>query len=153
MAPYGNSFWLSLSGQHANGNLDSSEQTGLGGPAKVRAYASLEGSGDESLMLTAEWRFRMKQQIQGRLFYDVGQVTQHRETWTGWNAGNPDLDNRYTLRGAGTGLTLSLPAGFSARADVAWRIGDNPARDPDTGKDTDGTKRNPRVWASISKSF
>jgi hemolysin activation/secretion protein len=145
------SFSLSINGQYALNNLDSSEQFGLGGVYGVRAYASGEANGDTGLVVSAELRQVLLDTIQAGLFYDFGWIRQNTNPWTGWNAGS-DIPNEYALDGIGMGLTWTPASWCTVKGIVATRISGNPGADK-TGKDADGTKREPRFWVQASVNF
>jgi len=143
------SLWLSGSGQVARSNLDSAEKFGLGGANGVRAYPSLEGSGDSGWLATAEWRYGMRADLQWMAFYDHGEVrVSHDSSY----AGAPTI-NQLVLKGAGVGLNWSGFGRYTVRARVAQRIGSNPLASPTTGNDSDGSLRRTRVWLALVASF
>ena len=142
--------YASLSGQFAGKNLDSSEKFYLGGPNGVRAYPVNEAGGDEGWLASLELRGRLECELQAVVFADFGGVRQNRKLWAAW-AGNANVPNRIELAGLGFGLnwtTLST----AARLSVAWRLGSNPLSDAN-GKDSDGTRRIPRVWVQLNQYF
>jgi hypothetical protein len=61
---------LSMSGQTASKNLDSSEKFSLGGINGVRAYPQGEASGDEGYRGTVELRHNVIPNVQATVFYD-----------------------------------------------------------------------------------
>lgn len=65
---------ISVTGQQAGKNLDSSEKFSLGGANGVRAYPQGEASGDEGYRATLELRHSLTANLQATLFYDVGHV-------------------------------------------------------------------------------
>jgi len=139
--------WLQLSGQYAGNNLDSGQKFSLGGASGVRAYPSLEGSGDNGWLATVEYRHRLGDTLQLAVFYDHGQVTRERNPLP-----SSPTPNRYTLKGAGVGVDWQISGGATLRAVIANRIGNNPAAGPN-GRDSDGTKRRPQVWLSATLPF
>ncbi len=142
---------LSINGQYALNNLDSSEQFGLGGVYGVRAYASGAAYGDTGFVASAELRQTLHDTLQAGLFYDFGWIRQNTNPWNGWNAGS-DIPNEYTLDGIGIGLTWTPASWCMVKGIVATRISSNPGADP-SGKDADGTKREPRLWVQASINF
>ena len=143
-----NALWISVSGQNASSNLDSSEKFSLGGANGVRAYPGLEGSGDSAWLATAEWRYSPLPGLQFTAFYDHGQVQVNRNGF----AGAPAL-NDITLKGAGLGLNWNPHANLGLRAQVARRIGVNPLANPNTGHDSDGSLVLIRPWLAVSAQF
>lgn len=142
---------LSVNGQMASKNLDSSEIFVLGGPAGVRAYPGAEGSGDEGWLLTAEVRQTLSSKLILTGFYDHGHVLQHKTTWAGWNNGNLSQPLAYNLKGAGVALTWTKTGSYSARLVLAHRLGGNPLANVASGNDGDGTKVMNRLWLSLIK--
>ncbi len=136
------SLWLSVSGQVAGKNLDSSQKMSLGGANGVRAYPQGEGFGDQGYVATVELRRTLPVPVPGLweagLFYDHGRIDLNKNPWT-------TAANTRTLTGAGLGLTGAWGAGWSVRASIAWRTGDELPR-------ADGDRR-PRGWLQISKAF
>ena len=141
--------WLSLSGQRASKNLDSSEKFSLGGPSGVRAYPLMEGSGDDGWLATLEARYNLTPDLQLSVFYDHGTITQsHNADYTG-----APLVNQASLKGAGVGLNWSQSGSFSLRATWARRLGDNPFASASTGADGDGSINLNRFWLSAVVFF
>ncbi|SNS89411.1 Hemolysin activation/secretion protein [Noviherbaspirillum humi] len=138
---------LSANGQNASKNLDSSEKLYLGGPSGVRAYPVNEGAGDHGWLLNAEIRRAITPAVQAGVFADRGLVQQHKTQWAG--AAGPA---KVGLSGMGASLSWSRD-GWAAKAMMAWRIGENPLRNPTTGKDSDGSKRVPQIWLQLQKVF
>jgi hemolysin activation/secretion protein len=142
------SLWLSVNGQNASTNLDSSEKFSLGGVNGVRAYPGLEGSGDSGWLATLEWRYTPQPGLQMLAFYDHGLAHVNRIAFAGAAALN-DI----TLKGAGLGLNWNPSANFGLRAQVARRIGSNPLANVNTGRDSDGSFVLTRPWLGVSAQF
>jgi hemolysin activation/secretion protein len=140
---------VSLTGQRASRNLDSSEQLSLGGNTGVRAYPELEGEGDEGWIATAEWTRTLAASWRVSAFYDVGTIRQHHRPWDGWNARSPALRNRYSLDGGGAAVAWAGFRGIEVRGTAAMRAGRNPGADPVTGRDNDGSSRDPQLWLTV----
>lgn len=136
---------VSLNGQLASKNLDSSETISLGGPNGVRAYPVLETTGDDGWSGTVEITREVAEGLEVRAFYDAGAV-QRRSTK------RRDSDNAF-IHGAGIGAAYALPEAIRANISVSRRIGDNPDANPLNGTDSDGSLKEWRVWAGLSKSF
>jgi hemolysin activation/secretion protein len=137
---------LELSGQVASRNLSSSEQMSLGGMDGVRAFPVLEGSGDEGWIGTVEWTHTLPRQWRIATFFDYGRIRVHRDPWE-------PLTNRYALQGIGTSLGWSSPRGIELHATVASRTAGNPASDPLTHRDSDGSRREPQFWLTSRWQF
>ncbi|WP_116808530.1 ShlB/FhaC/HecB family hemolysin secretion/activation protein [Steroidobacter cummioxidans] len=144
---------VSLAGQFASKNLDSSERLNLGGANGVRAFPELEGGGDQGWIANVEWLHTLSADWQFSLFYDIGSIQQHKRPWTRWNAGNPNLDNRYELQGGGVSVTWTAFSGVEIDASAATRFAGNPGRDPVSGNDADGSRREPQLWISARWSL
>jgi hemolysin activation/secretion protein len=148
-----NSLWLSLNGQNASTNLDSSEKFSLGGVNGVRAYSALEGTGDSGWLATVEWRYMPRPGWQMLAFYDHGQSRVNRTAFAGAAALN-DI----TLKGVGLGLNWNPNAhhpnaNWGVRAQVSRRIGVNPLANTNTGRDSDGSYTPVRPWLGLSAQF
>ena len=109
-----NQLSVSLSGQQASKNLDSSEKFALGGANGVRAYPQGEGIGDQGYLATLELRHEFSNVLQGTLFYDTGSVTINHNQY-----GTPAANSR-TLGGVGVGVNAALK-GIQVKASLAWR--------------------------------
>lgn len=90
---------LKLSGQWADGNLDSAEKFSLGG------------------------------EVQTAAFLEAGGVLLHKDPWNGWDGGSAGKRNRYTLNGVGLSATWKQPGKFVMTAGWAMRMGSNPGAD------------------------
>lgn len=146
------SLQATLSGQLADRNLGSSEKFSLGGPYGVRAYPINEAAGDHGWLLNLELRRELGHGFVASLFYDVGQVRLHHDTWAGWQGGG-DTPNRYTLDGAGLGLSWSGSGGWLVTAAVAAPLGSNPGRDARNDNNDGSDHRAVRGWLSLNKFF
>ena len=149
------SFFVTINGQAATQNLDSSEKFILGGPAGVRAYPGGEGSGDKGNILNLELRQDLPAarslgwgDLQLLAFYDMGQITLQANPWMA--APNATASNSYTLEGIGLGLNLSKPGKYTVRLSWAQTLGDNAGRSLATGANSDGLKDNQRFWVFAS---
>ncbi|SAK51045.1 hemolysin activation/secretion protein-like protein [Caballeronia ptereochthonis] len=132
------SFFLGVSGQWANQNLDSSSRITLGGPRAVRAYSPSEAVVDEGLIATASFRYAVIPTLTLSAFFDIGVGRYNARSIPGQGA------NTVTRSGPGLGLFWSAPYGITVDASVAWRT---------TRADTTGDDKVPRVYVQVSKSF
>lgn len=130
------SVYLTLSGQLASKNLDSSEKFALGGAYGVRAYPQGEAAGDEGWQAALELRRTLLPGIQGTLFYDAGAI---KINHTPFAAGS----NTRNIAGYGVGANAVL-GGFNLRASLAWRASRGATSDVD---------RIPRLWVAGSLVF
>jgi len=142
-------FWVGASGQAASKNLDSADKLGLGGAYGVRAYPSLEGSGDSGWLASAEWRYVLHPRLQGLAFYDHGEVRVNQDA----SFAGAAAPNHVALKGAGVGLNWAASAHSMVRAVLAHRIGSNPLASMTTGKDSDGSLKRMRLWVSVTAYF
>ena len=132
---------VTLSGQQASKNLNSSEKFSLGGANGVRAYPQGEGNGDEGWLVNLELRHNLAPALQGMIFYDAGSVSINRNPFV------VGTTNTRSISGAGVGANAIL-AGVQIKAHLAWRIsGGQPDSEPAT------LNRNPRLWLQASKQL
>jgi hemolysin activation/secretion protein len=143
---------LSLRGQIAFDNLDSSERFSLGGISGVRAYPSGEAGGDDGHLLAIDVIHRITPALFGKVFLDAGWVRDNHDTWAGWNAGDPDRENSYDLAGVGAGFDWKIHDNISFSAIVAKPLGSNPGEDAN-GNDSDGRDQDLRGWVSLVAQF
>lgn len=106
--------WLSLNGQSASKNLDSSEKFGLGGINGVRAFPQGEASGDEGYKGTLELRHSYSQNWQAAAFYDFGSVRLNK------NPFGVASNNHRGLGGVGFGLNAAFDK-LQIKTALAWR--------------------------------
>jgi hemolysin activation/secretion protein len=142
----------SVRGQFASRNLDSSEKLILGGVSGVRAYPTGEAVGDSGVILNAEMQREILPQVVGGFFLDYGHIELHKTTWAGWEGGNPNVRNRYSLSGGGLSLTWLPNPRLVVRAMLATPFGSNPGRDA-AGRNSENARDATRLWASLSLSF
>lgn len=120
-----NALYFGFSGQHANKNLDTSEQFYLDGPSAVRGYDVGLVLGAEGNLTTIEYRhdFTVSAlpgpwQVSG--FIDSGRVQAYKAPFL--------LDpNSARLSSAGMGLHWSAPHAWVIGAMVATPVGNTPA--------------------------
>lgn len=139
---------LSVSGQYARQNLDSSERFFLGGPTGVRGYPVSEGSGSQGHLGTVELRMKLPKSFEFRVFYDSGRVKQSVVDYS-----SMPTPNWLNYRSHGASLIWQGPRNFTLTATLAQRIGNNPNPNLSTGDDQDGTKKISRLWVSASLPF
>jgi hemolysin activation/secretion protein len=131
------SVFVSLSGQKAGKNLDSSEKFFLGGAYGVRAYATGEAAGDNGYLATAELRYTFSFAAlpgvwQPFAFVDTGGVTINENPFA------PSVPNTRHLSGAGLGLTWVRANAFQVKLTVATRLGSEHSTASDTDQKTRG---------------
>lgn len=139
------SMLLSMRGQLAFQNLDTSEKSSLGGPRGVRAFAVGDGVGDDVFLGTVELRQRVpawslfNAPFVLSAFVDGGRY----KNWH--DPVSTDTDNTRTLGGYGIGLNMTSRDDFQFRLDVAHRI--------NKGVLPGSDNRRTRAWASLQKWF
>ncbi len=138
---------VSLAGQWAAKNLDSSEKFSLGGPTAIRAYPVNEASGDEGALLSAELRHAPLEDVLVAAFFDAGVTVQSVRSWSG-----AARRNTYPLQGTGASASWSLTRSVQLKVTLAQRIGPNPGADA-AGHDSDGRHERTRLWGQLSYGF
>jgi hemolysin activation/secretion protein len=132
------SLYLSVGGQFASRNLDSSEKLALGGAHAVRGYASSEVLVDDGMLSSLEWRWSASELLTPYLFYDFGRGRQlHDAPFPG--------ENWQTLSATGVGLVVAQPSNFLINMSLAWGL-----NGPGV---TDGGDRQPRFFLELQKWF
>ena len=144
----GLAWYVALTGQLADKNLDSSEKLYLGGADGVRAFPSSEAGGSEGNVLNLELRWHPAAAWGLTAFYDYGEIKINRfNAFTGAAA-----PNRFALQGGG--LALSWQNATGTRLALTWarrsQANPNPTA---SGKDQDGTLLTNRIWASAHMFF
>ena len=142
--------YVSLRGQLAFANLDTTEQFRLGGPEGVRAFATGEGTGDEGVVLSLEarllppeaWFGRISSELVASAFFDAGFV-RYRHKLSAAAAGS--LPNSGTFTGVGLGLSWVRPGEYAARLSLSTPISGSPRSDP--------LVRKPRLYLLATKFF
>ena len=139
---------VSVSGQLADKNLDSSEKMQLGGMNGVRAYPTGEGSGTDAQLIQLELKHQLESGINMAAFYDWGQV---------WLAHDPSYPggpqhNRNVYKGFGASIGYTTEDGINIKATWARKDGSNP-NPTQTGNDQDGTRDRNRYWLQVTLPF
>jgi len=131
---------LVLQGQLANKNLASSEKFELGGANAVRAYPLGEGSGDEGVLGSVEWRHRLLETLQSVVFYDAGTATINRNPYIA----NDSTANSRSIAGAGLGLYAQYQR-LQLKTSLAWpTVGGASTADPVS------SNQNPHLWLLLT---
>jgi hemolysin activation/secretion protein len=134
--------YLSFAGQWTSENLDSSQKMIAGGPYTVRAYDLGVLSGDTGELGTAEFQHTLGAAWGGTwqvsAYFDSEHIVVNKNPWIGGV-------NSATLSGAGLGLNWAGAQQWSAKLQVAGRVGAVPTlvHDPSSV----------RVWGEINKAF
>jgi len=142
--------FVSMRGQIALANLDTTEQFRIGGPEGVRAFAPGEGTGDEGIVLSLEarllppdsWFGRISSELVMSAFVDAGYVRYRHKTSpaTVGAAANSEL-----FSGAGLALSWVRPGEYALRASLAAPIAGVPR--------SDTLVRSPRLYLLATKFF
>jgi hemolysin activation/secretion protein len=146
------SAYLQTSAQWANRNLDSSEKLYLGGANGVRAYPSNEAGGTSGATATVGVRHRLNDGFTLNAFADWGRIQVYKNNL---NAAGSEItaNNAQTLQGLGLSLNWRSFQGHELSATWSRRSGQNPAANPSTGADSDGTRTLNRLWLSAALNF
>jgi hemolysin activation/secretion protein len=142
------SLFVSLNGQLASKNLDSSEKFYLGGSGGVRAYPGSEGGGSEGQIVAVELRTRLAEAVNVTAFFDHGSVRVNRNN----DITGAALQNRLALKGMGVSVGWTAPLGIGLKATLARRLGSNP-NPTASGNDQDGSLKKTRLWLQASLPF
>jgi hemolysin activation/secretion protein len=145
-------WYIQTAAQWANRNLDSSEKLYLGGASGVRAYPSNEAGGTLGGTVTTGIRHRLTDTLTLNGFTDWGRIRVYQRNT---NAAGNDITSLNTQSLQGTGLTLLWRGQQGQELSATWsrRIGHNPAAQPSTGADSDGTLKLNRLWLSAMLNF
>ncbi len=103
------------------------------------------------MLIKLNLQYAIQNGLSASIFLEGGQIRLNHNVFAGWNAGNPNLPNRYELAGAGFGLDYNVGK-FTVSAVVAGKIGKNPGRDL-AGRDADGTDASVRGWLTARYAF
>jgi hemolysin activation/secretion protein len=143
---------MSVNGQLAGKNLESSERFSLGGNSGIRAYPGGEAAGDSGMVASLTIRHGMawpsaSHRLEWSGFYDWGRIQR-------FYSGDQPVDsvtglNRYNLRGAGLGLSLARAGSYRVGLIWAHALGSNPGRSL-TGANSDGKANQNRLLLSVS---
>ena len=140
-----------LSAQLANQNLGGFEKFSLGGPSGLQGFAVGEASADEGWMLNLEGRYAINQHWSTSVLADAGGVCQNKDTWAGWNAGNPKQDNCYQLASVGAGVSF-INQYVDIKLNYGRKISSNPGLDAN-GRDIEGQSAQHQLWFLLSTRF
>ncbi|WP_232823533.1 ShlB/FhaC/HecB family hemolysin secretion/activation protein [Dyella sp. C9] len=141
-----NAFYLGFLGQHANKNLDSSEQFYLGGPDSVRGYEVSVLAGAEGNLATIEYRHDTSIALfpgrwQFSVFADSGRIQPYKNDFL---AG----PNSARLNSVGVGFHWSGAGGWIVASNVGVPIGNTPQLLGSTASPAFA-----RFWFEVRKGF
>lgn len=142
------STYVSLVGQLASKNLDSSQKFFIGGPFSVPGYPAGEASGDNGALLHLDLRhdyYNLPWQgiMQASIFYTYGSATLYKDKFDGLPAG---FSNTVSLQSVGVSVDQTWQQGIVLRAMLGWQVGDNDGANPVTDADSDKSEKNYRGW-------
>lgn len=145
-------WYLQAGAQWANRNLDSSENIYLGGATGVRAYPSNEAGGSTGATLTTGFKHRLSDALTLNAFVDWGRIQVYKNKLSASGSALISV-NTQTLQGKGLSLSWRSLQGHELAATWSRRNGSNPAANPSTGPDRDGTRTLNRLWLSAALNF
>lgn len=131
---------ITVSGQQASKNLNSSEKFTLGGANGVRAYPQGEGNGDDGWLANLELRHNFLDNLQAIAFYDAGGVNINHTAYS-------TATNTRNIAGAGVGLNAQYKL-FQLKTSISWRTHGGQAQTEPTTMD-----RSPRLWVQLNGTF
>ncbi|MCI6159071.1 MAG: POTRA domain-containing protein [Selenomonadaceae bacterium] len=135
---------VKTSAQLAESNLDGSEEFYLGGANGVRAYPQGEGSGDEGILGSAEFRYYTDTPgLVLSTYFDIGHVA-YNKNGAKESVLNGVPKKGQTLKGWGLGAAYQQPDDWFARLDYARRIGGDENL-------TEDAKAKGRAWFMFGK--
>jgi hemolysin activation/secretion protein len=147
---------VSLDGQWASRNLDTSEKYFLGGPYSLAGYPTGEIAGDNAAVVYADLRYDFYKMpwggdFQMKAFYTYGwtQIYKNQSTWDIFYSNQPD-DNEVHLQTVGLGVSQTWSDTAVIRVTVGKQIGGDkhvkrPYNDP-VGLDYDQSDSDYRAW-------
>ena len=151
------SFFTRLNGQWASKDLDSSQRFHLGGASSLAGYPSGEATGDLGAEISVELRHDIAPPWRGTLqvgtLFQQGWVRMHKTPWDGWQGGNPLLRNSFSLRTVGVNVLSTFSDGWVVRGMIGRQVGQNPMRNPATGRASDGIGSDYRAWLQVIRYF
>ena len=154
---------ISLEGQWASQNLDSSEKYFLGGPYSVSGYPVGQVAGDNAAMFYADLRYDFYNMPWGgdfqlSTFYTYGWTEIFKDP-SAWQALFPNgdqyaEDNEVSLQTVGLGFSQTWSDTAVIRVMVGKQVGDNVLRKYyDDGKDFDEADNDYRAWVEAIYYF
>ena len=148
----GTTWLMSLNGQLANANLNSSEQIYLGGAYGVRAYPSGQGGGSQGAIFTNELQHRLNENWVVGVFVDVGLVQQYVNLYSSWQ-GLTNADNTYFLAALGPTLKFEYEK-LQISGALALRLGNNPLYNASGEQlNADNAYKTVQLWVKASYAF
>jgi len=152
---------ISVDGQWASKNLDSSEKYFLGGPYGVSAYPVGQIAGDNAAVFYADLRYDLynmpwKGDFQLKAFYSYGwaKLLKDPDAYVAYYGLDKD-NNEMTLQTVGVGFSQTWSNSVVLRAMAGKQVGDNEYRDINVnyGKDYDQSDSDYRAWVNLIYYF
>ncbi len=153
---------ISLDGQWASKNLDSSEKYFMGGPYTVSGYPVGEVAGDNAALFYVDLRYDFYKMPWGgdfqlNTFYSYGWTEIFKDP-SAWQAFYPDNaqyaeDNEVKLQTVGVGLSQTWTDTAVMRIMVGKQVGDNVLRKYYNDKDYDQSDNDYRAWVEAIYYF
>lgn len=154
---------ISVEGQWASKNLDTSEKYFLGGPYSVSGYPVGQVAGDNAAVFYADLRYDFYKMpwggdLQLKGFYSYGWTEIFKDP-SAWQALFPNgeqyaEDNEVTLQTVGLGFSQTWSDTAVIRVMVGKQVGDNVLRKYfDDGKDFDESDNDYRAWVEAIYYF
>ena len=153
---------ISLKGQWASKNLDTSEKFFLGGPYGVSGYPVGTVAGDNAALFYADLRYDFYDMPWGgdfqlKTFYSYGwtEIFKNPESWQALYPGDQyDDDNEVKLQTVGVGISQTWSDTAVIRVMVGKQVGDNVLRKYyEDGEDYDHSDSDYRAWVEAIYYF
>ena len=152
---------ISVDGQWASKNLDTSEKYFLGGPYSMAGYPVGQIAGDNAALFYADLRYDFynmpwKGDFQLKAFYSYGwaKLLKDPDAYIAYYSLDKDA-NEMTVQTLGLGLSQTWSDSVVIRAMVGKQVGDNEYREinVNNGKDYDLSDKDYRAWVEAIYYF
>jgi hemolysin activation/secretion protein len=144
---------LTLNGQLATKNLNSSEQIYLGGPYGVRAYPVSQGGGSEGMTLSAQINHTFENNLELGVFFDAALIRQFKDTYDNWR-GLTQAGNGYAVYAAGLDAKYRYKKKAEISGTLAFPLNDNPLfNQRGEALNVDNQNRDVQLWLKGSFFF
>ncbi len=144
---------LTVNGQLATKNLNSSEQIYLGGPYGVRAYPVSQGGGTEGMTFSAEINHAFENNLELGVFFDAALIEQFKDTHDQWR-GLTHAGNGYAVYAAGLDAKLKYKKKAEISGVLAFPLNDNPLyNQKGEALNVDNQNRDVQLWLKGSYFF
>ena len=152
---------ISVEGQWASKNLDTSEKYFLGGPYSAEAYPVGQIAGDNAALFYADLRYDFYKMPWGgdfqlKTFYSYGwaQLLKNPDTYSAYY-GLDGKHNEMSIQSVGLGFSQTWTDSFVLRAMVAKQVGTNEYREipVNNNEDYDQSDSDYRAWVEAIYYF